>query len=223
MTYVNSSQLSITNLTNEILKFQLENIDLSIANAIRRIMITETPTMAIDWVQLESNSSVLCDEFIAHRLGLIPLISDNVVENIKFPKDCNCKKNCLDCSIEFNINITCKENQTKSITSSDLKSSDLRIKPAFDDIIIVKIQKGQELKIRAFAKKGIAKDNAKWNPTTGIGFKYDSDDSNEIPTKFYFEVESSGSLKPENIILMGIAQLKKKMNELQNYLKHEIN
>jgi len=222
MTNVNSCQLSITDLTNETLKFQLENIDLSIANAIRRIMITETATMAIDWIKLDSNSTVLCDEFIAHRLGLIPLISDDVVENIRFPRDCNCKENCIDCSIEFTINVTCKEDQTQRITSSDLKSSDPRIKPAFDDITIVKIRKGQELKIHAFAKKGTAKDNAKWNPTTGIIFKYDSNDSDEIPTKFYFEVESSGSLKPENILLTGITQVKKKMNELQNYLKHEM-
>ena len=48
------------------------------ANALRRIMLSEVPTLAIDMVDMQINNSVLNDEFIAHRLGLIPIVSKSV-------------------------------------------------------------------------------------------------------------------------------------------------
>jgi DNA-directed RNA polymerase I and III subunit RPAC1 len=58
------------------MEFDLIGVDASVANALRRIMISEVPTMAIENVYMYNNTSVMHDEILAHRLGLIPIFAD---------------------------------------------------------------------------------------------------------------------------------------------------
>ena len=73
-------EIEILDLKTHSIKFKLSKCDLSVANALRRTMISQVPTMAIDLVMIQENTSVLHDEFLAHRLGLIPLVSTRVKE-----------------------------------------------------------------------------------------------------------------------------------------------
>eukprot|EP00158_Paraphelidium_tribonemae_P003326 Partr_v1_DN26042_c0_g1_i8_m488 putative RNA polymerase II len=116
-------KIEVTELKEDQIKFILSDADLSLANALRRIMIAEVPTIAIDLVEIENNTSVLPDEFLAHRLGLIPLTS-HTVNNFKYTRECTCAQNCPECSIELTLNVTCTENHTREVTSRELISQD---------------------------------------------------------------------------------------------------
>ena len=65
--------IEILESSADLLRFNVDNIDLATANSLRRIMISEVPCMAIELVKIVNNTSCLNDEYIAHRLGLIPL------------------------------------------------------------------------------------------------------------------------------------------------------
>jgi DNA-directed RNA polymerase II subunit RPB3 len=66
-------KIKVFSLATHEIQFELSDTDTSMANALRRIMIAEVPTLMIDLVEYSENSTVLNDEYIAHRLGLIPL------------------------------------------------------------------------------------------------------------------------------------------------------
>jgi len=171
-------EIEITELNREIVRFTLSNVDLSLANSMRRIMYAEVPTMAIDNVQIISNTSILSDEFISHRLGLIPMNSATV-SNFNYHKDCGCLTHCNQCSVTMHLNVVCEED-TLAVTSMDLMSESDAVYPISmkdDDrgVSIVKLGKGQELKLKCIARKGIGKEHAKWNPVSCLQFEYDPD------------------------------------------------
>ena len=52
------------------MEFDLVGLDCSIANSLRRVMVNEVPTMAIEHVFVVNNTSIIPDEVLAHRFVL---------------------------------------------------------------------------------------------------------------------------------------------------------
>ncbi|EDR25427.1 DNA-directed RNA polymerases I and III subunit RPAC1, putative [Entamoeba dispar SAW760] len=161
----------------EKVEFDAMGIDVSVANGLRRIMIAEVPTMAIEMVVLEDNSSAIPDEMLCHRLGLIPILADP--RKFKFPKDRHFTDPTEEDTIVFTLDVTCTLDSAKNPVNNKVYSSDLiwepqgeqettfadcPIKPVFDDILIAELQPHQHIKCKLFCCKGIGQDHAKFSP-----------------------------------------------------------
>ena len=139
--------------------FFLKEADPAFANAIRRTILEDVPTLAIEDVEFRKNSSVLYDEMAAHRMGLIPLTTD--LKSYNLPAECKCEKQgCASCQVK----LTLKAEGPCTVYASDLKSNDPGVKPAYPEMPIVKLLKGQKLEVEATAILGTGKEHSKWAP-----------------------------------------------------------
>lgn len=94
--------IDIIELSDTKARFVLNDIEPAIVNGLRRVMLAEVPTMAVDYVNIYDNTSVLFDEQIALRIGLIPLITD--MKSYVLPEDCGCDgEGCTMCQLSFNL------------------------------------------------------------------------------------------------------------------------
>jgi DNA-directed RNA polymerase II subunit RPB3 len=152
--------------------------------------------MAIDLVEVEANTSVLADEFIAHRLGLVPLNSKNV-DDVVYSRDCDCDQYCELCSVTLTLHARCTGDEIMKVYARDLVVDPMRPNqwvgtPVITDAeglgtVICKLRKDQELRLKCIAKKGIAKEHAKWAPTAAVGFEYDPHNKLRHLTLWYEE------------------------------------
>ncbi|CDW73871.1 rna polymerase ii core subunit [Stylonychia lemnae] len=166
-------EIRILELSKYVIKFELLNTDLSVANSLRRIIIAEVPTMAIDLVEVKENTSALHDEFIAHRLGLIPLQSFNV-DQFNLSDQCACSSMCAQCSVQFKLHAVCSDRDQMEVNTRHIQPlSDAPIIPVQyvndkgieeDPILIMKLSKNQQLDMNLVARKGNGKIHAKWSP-----------------------------------------------------------
>jgi len=183
------------------ISIKLKGVTLQYANALRRICLNGVPIYAIDTVDMIENSSVLADEGITHRLGLIPLKTDLS------------RSDESDSRIMLTLDSGDDTETGRMVTTAELSSDDKVVKPSSDQIPIIHLAPGQKLKFEAYARLGRGTEHAKWN-SSNIAVLLDTKKEDE----HILTVETTGALKPREIILGGISELAKRLEEFKEIL-----
>jgi DNA-directed RNA polymerase subunit D len=164
-------EVKILEKTERDIRLLIRGVDVSYVNALRRVIVSEVPCMAIDDVVILENSSIMQDETIAHRLGLVPLKTD--LDSYNLPEECPCKSEfgCNLCRVTLTLNVQSREG-TRAIYSGELLSESKDVIPVSDRIPLVKLAKEQELRLEAYARLGRGKNHAKWQSVSMCTYKY---------------------------------------------------
>lgn len=158
--------------------FHLSSASPRIANTLRRAMMNDIPTMAMDHVIIEENTSMIHDEWLARKMGLIPLVSSGI-NSVHDPCPFS-EKGCDACTVTFQLHVKC-DTPWCWVTSHDVTPvSDSTVVPVRYEsdehgIPIAVLSQGQEIKLTAMARKGTGQDHAKWRPVTVLYYRFESE------------------------------------------------
>uniref|UniRef100_A0A671QP21 DNA-directed RNA polymerases I and III subunit RPAC1 n=1 Tax=Sinocyclocheilus anshuiensis TaxID=1608454 RepID=A0A671QP21_9TELE len=185
-------RIDIVHSDENMLEFDMIGIDAAIANAFRRILLAEVPTMAIEKAFIYNNTSIIQDEILAHRLGLVPIKADPRLFEYRNPEDQEGTE--ID-TIQLQLKVKCTRNPRAPKDSSDPKElylnhmvysgdikwlpignqadvfADAKIGPVHGDILLAQLRPGQELDIVMHCVKGIGKDHAKFSPVATASYR----------------------------------------------------
>ncbi len=213
-----------------ITKLLFKGTDAHFMNTLRRKIMAGTPILAVEDVHFYENNSVMFDEMLASRLGLIPLKMDS--KNYKRGDK---------------VKLVLEKEGPCTVYSKDIKSTDPKIEPAELNVPITILSEGQKIKIEMDAIVGIGKDHVKHQPAIISyqeipivnGKSYQADvieklldekqrdfivDKNEKieydPTAFIFTVESHGNLNAKELFMEAVNELKEKTKEFKGELKN---
>ena len=181
-------KLKVRKYDDMFMEFEVEGISCSIANALRRVMIAEVPTMAIEHVFIVNNTSIIQDEVLAHRLGMIPLRVDPRQFEFKKKADPKTDRN----TVVMKMDVTCQGDgkvfsdslvwlSTGSEMPEDTGLTDFEgdqsswigepVGVVHDDILVAKLRSKQCIKLECHCVKGVGEEHAKWSPVATAWYK----------------------------------------------------
>ncbi|KAI1894409.1 hypothetical protein AGOR_G00115510 [Albula goreensis] len=185
-------RIDVIQMDENTLEFDMVGIDAAIANAFRRILLAEVPTMAVEKVFIYNNTSIIQDEILAHRLGLIPIKADPRLFEYRNAGD---EEGTEIDTIQLQLKVKCTRNPRATKDSSDPSElyinhmvysrdmkwvpignqadvfADANISPVHGDILLAQLRPGQELDIVMHCVKGIGKDHAKFSPVATASYR----------------------------------------------------
>ena len=226
-------------------RFLVRGVTPAFANGIRRAMIADVPTLSIDTVRVIENSSVMFDEQLALRLGLVPLTTPN------------------DYRPDDTVTLAIDVEGPGTAYSGDLVSSDEQVQPAEENVPIIDLKEDQRLELEADAELGYGKDHAKHQGGVAVGYRhlqrvevvgeknefeddepevirgvieddgelvdtatFDNDLSErypgkeleitDVPNAFVFDVETDGSMSIDELVLEAAGSLETRAEELES-------
>jgi DNA-directed RNA polymerase II subunit RPB3 len=215
------------------IQFTIKDVDLAIVNAVRRIILAEVPNVAFHFdpydtdntdIHIHKNTGVLHNEFLAHRLSLIPLhFDENEIEVMK-PEDYKfvlSKKN----TSNGVINVTTQDfviyNKGEKLTESYREKILPRNEVTKDHILITKLKPnlydsshGEEIDIECTPSVNIAKVHARWCPVSQCCF-FNAVDDKLADKAFAAKVEAAR--KEGNVTDKDIQTLRANFNALELY------
>ncbi|MBM3229335.1 DNA-directed RNA polymerase subunit D [Candidatus Parvarchaeota archaeon] len=138
-------KVTIKKETEKTLEFELQESTVSFANMVRRIAIGQVPVYAIKSVVVYENRSTMFDEYLANRLGLIPLTTPQKVKEEE---------------VLFSLDAT----GPCTVYSKDMKNYDDSVKVANTKIPILKLDEGQSIRVECKASAGTGREHSRHQP-----------------------------------------------------------
>jgi DNA-directed RNA polymerase I and III subunit RPAC1 len=197
----------VTRLTRQtpqadaVCEFDLVGCDPSFANALRRILIAEVPTVAIEHVFVVNNTSIIADEVLAHRLGLVPLAVDPRALEPRAPGEAAHERN----TVVLKLDAACRRDARdggrvvgERVTAAELRwlpggsqlpdetgcrfapggAAQARTFPAgkepravHPDLLLAKLKPGQHIALEAHCVVGTGREHAKWSPVATAWYR----------------------------------------------------
>ncbi len=178
--------INIRRWFSEVIEIAVNGIPLPLLNVLRRYALAKVPTYAVDEVMVIINTSHMFDEMLAHRIAMIPLRSEDVLEKIKSLDIDTCYRCgsdseekpppdvCEKCYIHMFLEAAAEDSEV-TVYSSNIKSEDEFVKPVYDNIPIVILSPGQRISLELRARVGRGIEHIKWSPATVAITRYVAD------------------------------------------------